>query len=131
MLYVSTHFLKYHPEELNCIACHDADKWCMHIAGLTRFYAAGCTGLVPLPCVVRNRPLECWGGDTLETYIFSKEFRFLCCGTNVHWFCRMQFLAKKWSKCLACQRYLEPNGKLHIDLWCWRWYLCTKGRKKA
>ena len=80
-----------------------------------RVCAACCTGLVPLPCVVCNRPLECWGGDTLEMYIFSEESRFLCCGADAHQLCRMQFLAKRWPKCPACQCYLEPNRKLHID----------------
>ena len=80
-----------------------------------RVCAACCTGLVPLPCVVCNRPLECCGGDTLETYIFSEGSRFLCCGADAHRLCRMQFLAKGWPKCLACQCYLEPNGKLNID----------------
>ena len=41
-----------HHKELNCITCHAVNKWCMHIAGLTRVCAACCTGLVPLPCAV-------------------------------------------------------------------------------
>lgn len=114
-MYVPTHFLNYHHKELNCIACHAVNKWCMHIAGLTRVCAACCTGLVPLPCVVCNRPLECCGGDTLETCIFSEGSRFLCCGADAHRLCRMQFLAKRWPKCPACPCYLEPNGKLHVD----------------
>ena len=52
--------------------------WCgqvvhAHCWADKRVCAAGYTGLVPLPCVVRNRPLECWGGDTLEKHTFSAK----------------------------------------------------------
>ena len=80
-----------------------------------RVCAACSTRLFPLPCIVCNHPLECWGGDTRDANIFINETRFLCCGADSHHLCRMQFLAKKWPNCPACQCYLKPNGKLHID----------------
>ena len=110
VVYVPIHFLKYHHEELNCIACYAANKWWMHIAGLTRVCAACCTGLVPLPCAVCNRPLECWGGDTLEMYILSEESRFLCCGADAHQLCRMQFLAKDWQR-LSLRQVVAGRGE--------------------
>ena len=51
-------------------------------AGQMRTCPSCSTGLFPLLCVVCFEAIECWGGDTRETYKFSKAHWFVHCGAD-------------------------------------------------
>ena len=82
-----------HHKELNYITCHAVNKWCMHIAGLTRVCAACCTGLVPLPCAVCQS----------ATWMLGRRYT-----RNVH-FQRGVQVSMLWGRCTSALQDAVPS----------------------